>query len=70
MRSSGTLPPALQLAEDGSIAAGNFIPLQPLILILTLCFEAPEEALDLPGPSSNPAVIDVTLDDSDVVRSD
>ena len=50
--------------------AGNFIPLQSLIVILTFCFEAPEEVLDLPGPSANPAVIDVTLDDSGEVRSE
>jgi len=50
--------------------AGNFIPLRSLTLILTLCFEAGEEVVDLTCESSEPVVVDLTHNDSVVVSSE
>lgn len=49
---------------------GTFITLQSLILILTLCFEAGEEVVDLTCESSEPVVVDLTHNDSVVVSSE
>lgn len=57
-----SIPPTLQLAGE----AGNCIPLQSLILILTFCFQAPEEVRVLTSESSGPEVI--YLIDADEVK--
>lgn len=53
-----------------STLAALLIPLQSLILILMFFFSTDEEIIDLTGESSEPEVIVISDDESDVVSSE
>lgn len=53
-----------------SALAALLVPLQSLILILTFCFSAGEEVVDITGETSEPEVIVISDDESDAVSSE